>query len=1270
MKREEVKVVQLTYVLCIIFLLQLWAFESVGQSVDFLTGSLQYSIPLGEVAANDVSVPISVGQHGNALTVAEGEGDCGMGWSLSAGGAITRVVRGLPDELNTTERKGWLYLGSNYSSIQNFSPSGNDVLDVCSDEASDFNFLDGLAFTYDTEPDLFFFQAPGISGQFILNASGVPQLLSLQDLTISTFRADSFSIKTNRGMVYSFSSVETISRIAGGGYNDFSDFQYNASRDIEFTSRWLLTRIQSTATGTTARITYTTLPEAAYHSFKEDSIYFIRDQFQPKRISTIELKTYKAEFTWANNVVTRVKILETTTTNAKTFELYYKTFKDYNWNSSTNPFPVAKTFLYKLREVGPNCSPYASYEFTYQYVDWLKTALAKPWKKNFKRDWFGYYNGKTGSYNAPTVNYYDNLSDALRVRVDTLNGQTPSATAQAYDAGVNLDSVKFGALTKIVTPAGGVVDITWEQNVYYDSARMKNMRGGGLRVKQVSMNGSDVAYGKATDVFSASRSVNRSYSYVESDGVKSSGKLLAPLKFGYYTRDGRVRSGTNRGDPSEIMYARVRESVDTLGSTVYEFSIPGVFPQTQKYEWKATKSRIARKSGTDCACGNYRNGYFAYPFAPATNFGHRRGFLKGVYQYSQSGTLVRKREMTAQQLPTSPPAAVKAIKFEKNSGNLFYYGIYEILTGRAQAVATETITEYPESGSTPIVTSTAYTYNSNNMLRQTLVTLADGSTREQKFKYVKDYSFTTTPASSDTAAFAVKQLQNENRHGELVEQITTVTVNSVAVVTDASVISYRTASGKTLPYYLKTIPTGVAVSESFVSGGNSITFDTDYYTVRTFKEYDAEGRPVWEFDKNKNKVVHSYSTNHGYEAATFANIKSAQAVAEGFESTTTAGLTVTAGSPTYPSGWTGEKAIAMSTSVTLSSGTLIKGATAQYRLSCWAKTSAANTSIFFKAYTGSTTDIGSLAVSSSNQWAYYEVTVNAAAVPSSFTLRVTANADVTVDDIVFLPAEGRVALQTIKPMVGVTSSTDDRGNSVTIAYDAQGRKRGTFDRKRNLVQKVDYAVQKAMVAEPNAGFTSNAAAYKVGTSITFTALDYCYGGASPTYLWTIDDNTTQSTSNSLTKTFTVPGRHNVKLSVTKDGMTRYFDQDICFDLAGTPEITGTDSQSNNYSSGMTANCNTPTITFTANNVPTGISGCTTTITWQAVNYVWHIDHYEVNVVQALGSGTSVSYKPVSAITVRALVQISCSTGSDLTCLGGGTNFTLGFDVNWETVTCN
>jgi YD repeat-containing protein len=623
--------------------------------------------------------------------------------------------------------------------------------------------------------------------------------------------------------------------------------------------------------------------------------------------------------------------------------------------------------------------------------------------------------------------------------------------------------------------------------------------------------------------------------------------------------------------------------------------------------------------------------------------------------------------MTALQLPSSPPAAVKAIRFEKSGSSIFYYGVYEILTGRAQVVGAETSTEYPETGSTPIVTTTQYTYNSNNKLSQVTETMADGSTRVQTMKYVDDLPISGTP--TQPSAIALKALKDNHRHGEVIEQATSVTVaGDSSILTDASFVAYKTFSnGKTMPAYILTIPRGVSFTAASTSG-SSLSTDTDYDTVRFFNDYDNEGRTIWESDKKKNTVSHSYATTYGYETATFANVKSGTSVYEGFEATSTAGLTVSGGTPNFPSGWTGDKAIDLTTSLTLTSATLSKGPTTQYRISCWAKAATATT-VYFKAQGGSLVDIDNFAIAGNNQWQYYEKTVSAASLPTSFTLKVTTAGSVTLDDVLLVPAEARVALQTARPLVGVTSTTDDRGNSVAFSYDEQGRKTGTFDRKRNLVQRVEYGTQKPLTTELVAAFTHNSSYLVTNSAVTFSAYDHCnLQGA--TYAWVVD-GATESTNSTLVRTFTVPGQHNVSLTVTKNGSSSNFYQDLCFDLGGSPGISAEDSQSNSYESGFTANCNTPTLTFTAEGLPASGGGCTTTVTWRAVNTIMVNGVPEINVLSQLGTGGSINYAPSTALTVQAMVQINCSGTGNLACLGASSNyFVIGFDVNWETVNCN
>src|SRR5579859_1215088 len=123
-----------------------------SQGVDPLTGRAIINVPLGGVSAFDLSVSLGLSHHGGALRVNEGPGNAGMGWTANLGGGyVTREVRGLPDEYNVTgdNRKGWLY-NNNAQNIQNFTPSADDNLGVCTDETTDYNFINSQGYIYDT----------------------------------------------------------------------------------------------------------------------------------------------------------------------------------------------------------------------------------------------------------------------------------------------------------------------------------------------------------------------------------------------------------------------------------------------------------------------------------------------------------------------------------------------------------------------------------------------------------------------------------------------------------------------------------------------------------------------------------------------------------------------------------------------------------------------------------------------------------------------------------------------------------------------------------------------------------------------------------------------------------------------------------------------------------------------------------------------------------------------------------------------------------------
>ena len=62
------------------------------------TGTISYSIPIFTYKDKDFDIPISVNYSTNGYRVNHKSGLLGHGWSLSAGGMITREVKGIPDE--------------------------------------------------------------------------------------------------------------------------------------------------------------------------------------------------------------------------------------------------------------------------------------------------------------------------------------------------------------------------------------------------------------------------------------------------------------------------------------------------------------------------------------------------------------------------------------------------------------------------------------------------------------------------------------------------------------------------------------------------------------------------------------------------------------------------------------------------------------------------------------------------------------------------------------------------------------------------------------------------------------------------------------------------------------------------------------------------------------------------------------------------------------------------------------------------------------------
>lgn len=1128
-----------------------------SQSVDPLTGRAIVSIPLGSVKAYGLGIDVSLNHHGGALRVDETPGNAGMGWNVSVGGySITREVRGLPDDINTSTRKGWLY-NSNASTIQSFTPSADDNLAVCTDEVTDWNFINGFRSDDDSEPDMFYFSAPGISGKFVFGADGLPKLIPFQDLTIS-FASGDFTIKTNAGLTYTFNQKRTTERKAHQYVNAPSHFRrfYNqyGTDGLTYTSTWDLSSILNTASGETVTYTYDTdtqevTPEylkiVTQTSTDPSTVYWISSTVTFSRLTKISLMTYDVDLSWANDVIERVTISETESADSKTFDFIYKSIE-----STVGTPVISKPFLYRLLQQR-NCVYFPPHQFTYYNVDMTAETLAIPWGTEYGQDFFGYYNGSDNNKNVPIVFFYSSETGARRLRVTSISGLTPTQTLPApsgTNRAVNSTYIKYGALNTITYPTGGYTSFTYAANSYWDSSTSTEIAGPGIRVSKIETAAGEYAFGDTSSPNTSKyHTLTKTFSYTQPDG-KTSGTLTYPPVFAYIDGSDIYRSTKDLGPGSTLLYSRFTESESGAGSTVYQYYIPEIYPATST---TVPQSKVARKSGTSCSAGNMKNGLYTFPFAPVKDLDYQRGLLRKVLQYDGSGKLLSQRSLAY--IDPQSSSTIKALKFEENSTPNFYYSVYEIPVNQSRLVTTEVVTTVTDNSATDSLWVTKrYFYNSaNNRITEFKQTNKDGSLVRNFIKYVDDFTFA---APANETAVAIEQLKLANRGGEVVETKQTFTpIGGSVLTTGAKLNLFKFVTPFTLLKTSLTLPQG-AILTSASANGNNFIYDGDYIIDAT---YDYEGAlPANQVDISTIPSSTHYSLSTGLPIATFVNCRAETAAFDDFEAGSKShGLS---GGSSSTNSRTGQKSVLLSSSsLKLTSGSITKGEN-KYRYGFWAFYSSGQPNITVAAKNGATVrSTITQQYTNTNEWQHFEGTLDVTSATSPFTIEVSISSGVSmiIDDFVTLPVSARFSSTTVLPLTGPTSASDDRGNSTVTGYDNLGRQSTVYDRNRNLVSYTEYNSRIAATQELKAQFTSNALSYSKGATNTFTAsANDCIPGA--TYSWKFTGQfESQSTASGqvVTKAFSNIGEHTIELTVSKTGYTtKTYTEQIC--VSGSASI--------------------------------------------------------------------------------------------------------------------
>lgn len=217
--------------------------------VNNYTGVPSNKIPIYTIKSGDIEVPISISYHSSGIKVTDEASWVGLGWTLNAGGVITRQVRERDDfspqggylmyrMYNFPIQSNTFTIMNNYQRIKyslypydvNYPPSIHEVVTpemkaytggYISSQAINSSGLDSYGYPLDLdpmvgpqdgEPDIYHFNFLGYSGKILIGKNGgILKFMSNMDDQLSfNYNIDTkkWTVKDIRGFEYEFGVTE------------------------------------------------------------------------------------------------------------------------------------------------------------------------------------------------------------------------------------------------------------------------------------------------------------------------------------------------------------------------------------------------------------------------------------------------------------------------------------------------------------------------------------------------------------------------------------------------------------------------------------------------------------------------------------------------------------------------------------------------------------------------------------------------------------------------------------------------------------------------------------------------------------------------------------------------------------------------------------------------------------------------------------------------------------------------------------------------------
>lgn len=1057
--------------------------------IDKYTGTTQVNIPLYNIEAGSLNIPISLSYNSSGIRVEDIASWVGLGWSLNAGGVISVNVMGLPDLQKPRASQ------ITYEKLINYNFPSDEYV-----EGVNHKF-------YDVQRDIFNYNFCGYSGQFVIDDS--LKVHSVKNCQGLTFSCDTVSKKItaidNNGRKFIFDVLEkTIRKNYSASFmvsvDHFFDFhELNSDYDSTITAFFLSKIILENSKGE-VNFSYakeiqkyntrvngslsTTLPSQYPPSCEKDYLGIYWDgNYDVLNYSSVTNKTWRLSNVDFNAGGIHLKFeskhnrLDLSGTKALTKVVMYTRDSLTSWNFDytylQSPLEkyenngIGQSALHNrlaLSEVKKTSNSNKSlnpivYSFRYYGESEDEVDLRMPFRTSCDGyDHWGYYNYPTTQAKSvdprklfPLINPTTEIPRSFAI---SLNGGTrelfqyPEIPTFTWggDRTPNGNNAKSFSLKSIIYPTGGETIFNYEGNTYshVGNTTYGEKGGPGIRIKSVAdKNGLleiVTSYSYSGGVILQEPIYTRSLFRNFSTGSSCINEFNTFIP-GYTYLSGGYIISTNSMDnivsfiSNQVSYMSVEESKIGNGNTKYYYTTPNEFSEDYTCRYAYKQNSLNNYNIWDMSINRPIYPFTGGFYMPIANI----QMLKKKQVYNQQNELIQESSYYYNVLKSESVYNYDVYCDDK----LYIIKFFPILAGKC---FTDSIVEKEYYGDEVILKVSKYDFDTQNEL------LISDEIKSNDDIYKTIYRYPSSYTHSSSSSNVLKKMVDKR----FINYPTEIVKFKNNKVISSGLLTYKTSDSinffSSVIYKLSINNICSDFVNSSINSNQDFVYDSRYKIEKTFDEYDNHGNLSQITDKG---VTTSYVW--GYQGI-FPVAKASSVVVEQLAYTGFEGVVPFSGSGYYGEEWTcgyatiyGDKSFTGDNCLenqgsTISTVKILPAGT--YRLSMRLMNKP--------GYSGGAVTVVGQAIQPfwpGTTWSLGERTITLSA-PQRVVLSTTDN--ILVDDLLICPVGAQVDTYTWKPGVGMTSHTDPNGITTFYEYDGLGRLSVIRDHQGNAVKNYDY----------------------------------------------------------------------------------------------------------------------------------------------------------------------------------------------------------------------